>query len=272
MAIGFSLIFGVGRILNMAHTAFYMLTAYLIYIATTMLGLPIVLSVALAIIVSSIFGVAFYKLFFDRVKERETAVIIISVSLAILIQEIFLIAFTGQSRRIPSLISGYTEIATVRITYQQLFGIGMSGATIASVMILLSKTRLGNVIRSVAQDREIANLMGIDVSRICMMTMGISVALAGIAAAIAAPIFMISPLMWEHPLVIVLAAVILGGMGSLKGSVIGAFILGFAETLVVFLIPAGTFLQGSISLCTMILIMLIRPEGLFGIFFEEERL
>jgi branched-chain amino acid transport system permease protein len=77
--------------------------------------------------------------------------------------------------------------------------------------------------------------------------------------------------MWMHPLIMMMAVVVLGGMGSIKGSFIGAYILGFAEALVVFLIPMGAYLKGSVALSIMILVLLIRPEGLYGIAFEEER-
>jgi branched-chain amino acid transport system permease protein len=77
--------------------------------------------------------------------------------------------------------------------------------------------------------------------------------------------------MWMHPLIMMMAVVVLGGLGSLKGSFIGAYVLGFAESLVVFLIPMGAYLKDSVALSIMILVLLIRPEGLFGIAFEEER-
>ncbi|MBW1774629.1 MAG: branched-chain amino acid ABC transporter permease, partial [Deltaproteobacteria bacterium] len=81
----------------------------------------------------------------------------------------------------------------------------------------------------------------------------------------------LSPFMWLHPLIMVLAAVVLGGLGSIKGSFVVAYILGFAEALVVFLAPMGAYLKGSVALSIMILVLLIRPEGLFGVAFEEER-
>jgi branched-chain amino acid transport system permease protein len=114
--------------------------------------------------------------------------------------------------------------------------------------------------------------MGLDVARICKITIGISTCLAGVASVMIAPIFMVHPLMWVSPLIITLAAVVLGGLGSIKGGAIGAFILGFAETTVVFIIPAASFLRGAISISVMILVLLFRPQGLFGIIFEEELL
>jgi len=124
----------------------------------------------------------------------------------------------------------------------------------------------------VAQDREIANLMGINVDRVYILTMVISVALAGIACAVVSPIFMVHPLMWVHSLIIVLAAAVLGGLGSIRGSVIAAFILAFTEVAVVTLVPGGSFLRGAVSLGVMIMVLIVKPEGLFGIVFEEERL
>jgi branched-chain amino acid transport system permease protein len=104
-----------------------------------------------------------------------------------------------------------------------------------------------------------------------MLTVAISVMLAAIAGAVVAPLYVVDPLMWLSPLVTILAIVVLGGLGSIKGSVIGAFIIGYVETLTVFLVPAGSFLKGAVALTIMVIVLLIRPEGLFGVAFEEER-
>ena len=114
--------------------------------------------------------------------------------------------------------------------------------------------------------------MGINVDRTGMITMAIAVALAAIAGALVAPIFgSIQPHMWMHPLVMVLAVVVLGGLGSIKGSLLGAFILAFAENLVVFYAPSGAYLKGAVAMTIMLIVILIRPGGLFGVTFEEER-
>jgi branched-chain amino acid transport system permease protein len=110
-----------------------------------------------------------------------------------------------------------------------------------------------------------------DVNRVAMTTVGLSVALAGIAGVAIAPVTVVSPFMWLGPLVTILATVVLGGLGSLKGSVIGAFIIGYVEAITVFALPEGAFLKGAVALSIMILVLLVRPEGLFGVVFEEER-
>jgi branched-chain amino acid transport system permease protein len=270
LAIGFSLVFGVARIMNLAHTAFYMVSTFLIFVLTKMAGFSPLISLSLAVPAIGILGVLCYKLCFDRVKGQETAIMIISLALAMLLQEILLLIFEADLRSIPPFVPGLVEIARVKIMFQDLFVIAISFVTMIGVWLLLSKTTLGNAIRAVSEDKEVANLMGIDVSRICLMTMAISSMLAGIAGGVSNP--MVEPFMWLHPLTIVLAAVLLGGLGSVKGSVIGAYILGFVESALVFLIPGGSFLKGSVSLSTMVIVLLIRPEGLYGIIFEEERL
>jgi branched-chain amino acid transport system permease protein len=272
LAIGFSLIFGVAKILNMAHTAFYMTTAFLIIAATRFLDLPLPVTAVISIFVTGMLGVICYKLCFDRVKVHETAVMIISVAVAMLFEETLLLTFGAQYQRVPPFVDGFFEIGGVRVLNQHFFTAGASIITLIGVWLLLSKTKLGKAIRAVDQDQEIANVMGIDVSKTSMQVMGISVILAGVAGAVTAPSIMVNPLMWVNPLVIVLSAVVLGGLGSIKGSAIAAFILGYAETVVVFLVPDGSFLRGAVSLTAMVLVLLIRPEGLFGVAFEEERL
>lgn len=271
LAIGFSLIFGAARIINLTHTAFYMLAAYLIYTFTSSFGLNPILSIIVSIIAVTIIGVLVYMLVIERVRAHETTVLIVTMALAIIIQEVVLLAFGGHFRGVSSLISGYATILGIKVTYQYLLTFGMVFIILFGTWALLMKTKLGIAIRATAQDREVANLMGINVARIGMITMAIAVALAAIAGALVAPLFTLTPYMWMHPLIMVLAVVVLGGLGSIKGSFVGAIILGFTETLVVFLVPTGAFLKGSVALAIMLVIILIRPEGLFGVSFEEER-
>jgi branched-chain amino acid transport system permease protein len=210
LAVGFALIFSVARIVNMAHTAFYMVAAFLIFIGTSMLKFGLLLSIAGAIIITILLGIICYKLFFDRVKEHESTVMIISMALAMFLQEILLLKFGGEYRGISSFLEGFVEIGGTRVSYQHLFAIVGTGVILLGLWLWLSRTRIGMAIRAVAQDPEIANLMGIHVSNMYLIVMAVSAGLAGVAAAIMGPINMISPLMWAHPIVIVLASVIFG--------------------------------------------------------------
>ena len=271
LAIGFSLIFGVARIVNIAHTAFYMLAAYFIYVGFHYLGMSPYASMPLSVLAVGLLSVICYKIFIQPIREHEAAVLIATIALAMVIQEALLIAFGGHYLGVPPLVSGYATIAGVKVTYQHLLALSVALLALFGVWILLMKTKLGLALRSTAQDREVANLMGINEARVAMITMGISVMMAGIAGAVVVPLFVLDPHMWMHPLIMMLAIVVLGGLGSIKGSFVGAYIMAFTEVLVVFLIPMGAFLKGSVALSIMILVLLIRPEGLFGVAFEEER-
>jgi branched-chain amino acid transport system permease protein len=271
LATGFCLIFGVARIVNIAHTAFYMVAAYGIYFGTHKLGFHPLWCMIASVIIVTLFGLIAYMLFIDPIREHEAAVLICTIAMAMAMQEIMLLMFTGSYLSVPALIEGFFSILGVKVFYQQLLTFGLVLLTLAALRVLLMKTKLGLAIRSTAQDREVANLMGINESRAAMVTMGITVGLAGLAGAVVVPLTILDPFMWMHPLIMMMAVVVLGGLGSLKGSFVGAYILGFAEALVVFLIPKGAFLKGSVALSVMILVLLIRPEGLFGVSFEEER-
>ena len=142
---------------------------------------------------------------------------------------------------------------------------------LASIWFLLYRTRLGLAIRATANDLEVANLMGMDVNRVAMTTVAISVALAAVAGVSVAPVFVVDPFMWLAPLVTVLSIVVLGGLGSIHGSVIGALVIGYVEAITVFVLPQGAFLKGAVALSIMVIVLLVRPEGLFGVAFEEER-
>jgi len=271
LAIGFSLIFGVARIVNIAHTAFYMLAAYFIYVGFHYLGMSPYISMPLSVLAVGLLSIICYKIFIQPIREHEAAVLIATIALAMVIQEALLISFGGHYLGVPPLVSGYATIAGVKVTYQHILAFGVAVLALFGVWVLLMKTKLGLALRATAQDREVANLMGMNEARVAMVTMGISVMLAGIAGAIVVPLYVLDPHMWMHPLIMMLAIVVLGGLGSIKGSFVGAYIMAFAEVLVVFLVPMGAFLKGSVALSIMILVLLIRPEGLFGVAFEEER-
>ena len=271
LALGFSLIFGVARIVNIAHTAFYMLASYALYGMLVMGGVPLLLAIPLAVAAVVALSLVCYKLVIEPVRQHESAVLIATIALALIFQESLLVSFGGSFLGIPSAVEGVTSILGVRVSYQRLIILAVVAVTLVTTWYLLNRTRLGLAIRAAANDQEIANLMGMNVNRVAMYTVGISVGLAAIAGVVVAPVFVVDPLMWLSPLVTMLAIVVLGGLGSLKGSLIGAFIIGYVEAITVFAVPSGSYLKGAVALSIMVLVLLIRPEGLFGVVFEEER-
>ena len=271
LAIGFSLIFGVARIVNIAHTAFYMLAAYCFYTLLTKTGLGFVLSGVVAVAAVTLLSVVCYRLVIEPVREHEAAVLIATIALALIFQEVMLYTFGGHFLGIPSTLEGAVRFLGVTIPYQRLLILVVAAAMLIIVWFVLYRTRLGLAIRATANDLEVANLMGMNVHRVAMATVAISVALAAVAGVVVAPVFVVDPFMWLAPLVTMLAIVVLGGLGSLKGSLIGALIIGYVEAITVFAVPAGAYLKGAVALMIMVAVLLARPEGLFGVAFEEER-
>ncbi|HYD58557.1 MAG TPA: branched-chain amino acid ABC transporter permease [Burkholderiales bacterium] len=271
LAIGFSLIFGVARIVNIAHTGFYMLAAYLFYALLVKAGLGFVLSGLIAVTATTLLSVVCYRLVIEPVREHEAAVLIATIALGLIFQESMLLTFGGHYLGIPSTLEGTVRVAGVSIPYQRLLILVVAAAMLAGVWFLLYRTRLGLAIRATANDLEVATLMGMNVRRVAMATVGISVALAAVAGVVVAPVFVVDPFMWLAPLVTMLAIVVLGGLGSLKGSLIGALIIGYVEAITVFALPGGAYLKGAVALVIMVVVLLARPEGLFGVAFEEER-
>jgi len=271
LAVGFSLIFGVARIVNIAHTAFYMLAAYCFYMLLVKVGLGFALSGVIAVAAVTLLSVACYWLVIEPVREHEAAVLIATIALALVFQELMLFAFGGHYLGIPSTLDGVASVAGVSIPYQRLLILVVAALMLVATWALLYRTRLGLAIRATANDIEVASLMGMNVNRVAMATVAISVALAAIAGVVVAPVFVVDPFMWLSPLVTMLAIVVLGGLGSLKGSLIGALIIGYVEAITVFALPAGAFLKGAVALSIMVVVLLVRPEGLYGVAFEEER-
>ena len=271
LAIGFSLIFGVARIVNIAHTAFYMLAAYLFYTLLVKAGLGFVLSGLIAVIAVTVLSVLCYRLIIEPVREHEAAVLIATIALALIFQELMLFTFGGHYLGIPSTLEGSVRFLGVSIPYQRLLILVVAAVMLVAVWFVLYRTRLGLAIRATANDLEVATLMGMNVNRVAMATVAISVALASVAGVVVAPVFVVDPFMWLAPLVTMLAIVVLGGLGSLKGSLIGALIIGYVEAITVFALPGGAYLKGAVALLIMVAVLLVRPEGLFGVAFEEER-
>ncbi len=280
LAIGFSLIFGVARVLNLAHTAFFTLAAFgTFYLLSSVVGLELAVAPAIIIVVIivGLLGMLAYKLVINPVREHHAAVLLITIALAMIAEQVLVWRFGGQHRTIRFLVPGTVDIFGMTIANQNLLTLGVVAVAIVAVWLILSKTKLGIAIRAVANDTEIAGLMGISASRVLMITMGIATALAAIAGVVMAPLTTIAPGMWAPPLMTVMVVVIIGGLGSIKGSIIGAFILGLVSAVSVIdplalLRGGGAYLNMTFILAAMVIVLIVRPSGLFGTLFEEEKL
>lgn len=275
LASGMTLIYGVGRIVNLAHTALFMLAAYGMFYFMSTLGWDSLTSIAMTLVGITLVGLVYYRLLIDRIRQHHAAVLILTVAVAMALQEGMRLAFHKTSTlpvSVPPLIPGFTTVFGTTVVRQELLTLGTAVGVIVIMWLLLAKTRLGIGIRATANDDEVASLMGISVPRTLMLTMGIGTGLAGVAAVLMAPISGVIYYMWMAPLMMVLVIVVLGGLGSMKGSIIGALIVALVEALVFLLLPRHTYLATVLALAVMVVVLVVRPGGLFGTVFEEERL
>jgi branched-chain amino acid transport system permease protein len=272
LAAGLSLLFGVGRIINLAHTAFFVLAGYAMWSFTRALGWGAIPSIVMTVAAITLAGILAYRFIIDRVRQHPQAVLLITVAMAMAIQEILLATFGEYYRTSPGLIAGETVILGSRISNENILIIGVAVVIIIIIWLLLAKTRLGTAIRATADDAEIASTMGISVPRTLMITMGIATALAALAACLVGSLWITYPMAWMEPLTTVLIIVVLGGLGSIKGSFIAAYMIALAELLAFRFISSGAFLAKPFMLLVLVIVLVVRPGGLFGIILEEERL
>ncbi|MFX0042258.1 MAG: branched-chain amino acid ABC transporter permease [Candidatus Hodarchaeota archaeon] len=269
IAVGYSLVYGAGGIMNLAHGAFYLIAGYMLYWYLDTIGL--FLAAALAVIMVTIIGaISYYALIKPLEKKSHLSVVMVTFAIAFFIEQMIKLGCTlldfEEESILPNLIeiNGTVsfELLGIDIPYDYIFILIISFIIVGFITLFISKSKLGTSIRAISQDREAAMLMGINADRVLMYTVMISAFLAAIAAVIYVPSYPITP--WQGWLILTnsFAVVILGGMGSLPGSVIGAFILSYASHFTrVFIDPAISTL---VPVIVIVVMLVFRPRGILG--------
>lgn len=267
IAVGFVLVFSVGGILNLAHGTYYMLGAYLTCIFyTKVFGLGginfLITSVVISVLLVNIIAcIVYYVLLRPHIQSLAYSMVM-TLALALFVSEIMSLLFGVFGTSVPSLIEGNISISGIKAINQQLLIIPVTGSILPALWYFLKKTKIGQSIDAVAQQRTGAILMGVSIETATLITVGLSASLAAVAGALIAPITSVVPEMWLFPLIKAFAIAILGGMGSLGGSVIASFVVGYAEVLSSFLI--GDQLSEMVALVVIILVLLLKPSGIMG--------
>lgn len=289
LAVGFSLIYGVSEVTNLAHGALFMLGTYVFFFLATPYGgiqTNLFLAFILAAISVAIVGSILYRLTIDPVVEDPLMVMVVTISLAMIMQEVLVLGFGSYRQRVPSIgeelakMLGTEDLVVVwgvKLTYSRILAFALSIALFAVLLIYITKAKSGRAMRALSQDREVAMLMGINTGRLSMLAMAISASFAAIAGVLITSSTgggVTYPHIWRTPLFMAFAIVVLGGLGSIKGAFVGAFIIGYIETIFSFAIdpiiasilnvPGGASLSGAVIMATMLLVLFFRPKGLFG--------
>ena len=262
LAVGFTLIFGVARVLNLAHGSFYALGAYATYVLTSLVGLPLWLAAILAIAGVSVFGVVVEKVLIRPLRYSQLGVLMITLAVSLVVEQALFLIFGSEYRNVPAFIDTKISIGGVDVAGQRLLTLFVAVFAIGALYLFIQRTRLGSAILAISQDAEAAKYMGIPSDRIFSLVMAISAALAALAGVLAGPFLSVQPSMHLLPIVKAFAIVIVGGLGSIPGSILAALMLGYAETLVAYLI--STSWTEIVSVLATLLTLVLRPAGIFG--------
>jgi branched-chain amino acid transport system permease protein len=262
MALGLTLMFGMMHIINFAHGAVYMLGAFVIYYVFFQAGVPYFAAFVIAMILLGAFGYLVERTIYRPIKGGIEPTLVALLALTTFLQAAGYPVFGQLDKHVPPVFTGTQDILGVRISVERLMIIPLAGALVIGLYLFINKTRLGGAMRAIEQDKEAASLQGVNVDRINGLAFAVGFALAAAAGALMAPIFKLDPMMGEQPLLKAFIIIILGGLGSIPGAILGGLMLGLIDSIVATALGAEpAFL---LSFVFIILVLLFKPTGLFG--------
>jgi len=264
VALGMVLIFGVMQVLNFAHGVLFMAGGYVCHFAFFKLTGSYPASIALSMLALAVLGLALERAVFRPLRDNIQMQIVASLGLILVIQN-GVVALWGPNAlqmRVPA-AETIVRLGSLSFTAQHFVVIGTVAATVVGLQLFLTRSRLGTAIRAVSQNADAARVVGVDANRIFILTFVISSALAALGGALLGPLFLIFPQMGDAPLLKALTAIVLGGMGSVPGAVVGGLAMGIIEAVSTLFIP--TDFRDTVVFGLLILTLLVRPWGLFGV-------
>lgn len=268
MTVGMTLIYGTLRTLNMTQGAMVMIGGYVAWMVFDGLGWGPILGGVAAAVVGFAFGVAIQQaairpLIGRRGVDFEMTAFISTFAVAIVLSNVALRIYGARSKAVPPVIHGRLHLLEgISVSWHSVVVAGIAVVTLLALGAFLSKTRYGLAISAVAQQLDAARLMGIPAQRVYNLTMGVSSALAAIAGVLLASIFFVSPNAGDLPLLKALIVAIFGGLGSVRGTILAAYIIGLAEALVS--LYFGVKWSLPLLFLSIMIVMLVRPTGLLG--------
>lgn len=262
MALGLTLLLSIMRILQLAHGEIYMIGAYVVYYLAVSFGVPLYVSIVLSMAVMAVAGVVLERFFFRPCGDDVLSTIVVSIGLTMILQNAAVLGFGLFERSIPRLAQGSLSILGVAVPRDRLTALLVAAMLALALYFFLKKTRSGQAMVASAQNPEAARLRGIDPHRMSQLAMAMACALGAAGGAMAGSVLMLTPFMGTLPLVKGLTIIVLGGMGSLSGAIVGGLFLGLIDGLVpVFFGPVVTSIA---PLVLVVIILIVKPRGLFG--------
>ncbi|MEI7742335.1 MAG: branched-chain amino acid ABC transporter permease [Chloroflexota bacterium] len=273
MTVGLTLIYGALRTLNMAHGTLVMIGGFVVWGMSTVLGLPVIVGTVGAFVVAFALGVLIYRLAVAPLighREFEMVGFISTLAVSMIIQNVMLVVFGARNKPVDPIVPGSIPLPfQITVTWNQVLMTAVAILVLVALQLFLTRSRHGLAVVAVAQNLDAAKLMGVNARLIYAMTMGISAGLAAVAGVLLAPLYFVSPNAGDLPLLKAIIVAIFGGMGSVRGTIVAAFLIGLVEEM------ASTYLGAKFALPALFAVVFvtltIRPNGLFGLS-QEQRL
>ena len=274
IAIGYTMVYGILRLINFAHGDIFMMSAYFVFLGITVLNLPWVLAVLVAILSTAALGVMIDRIAYRPLREApRISALISAIGVSFFIENICLVLFTGVPKPMPRLEALVTvmQFGNIRILPLAIFVPIMTFLLVADLLWVLYRTPPGLAMRAISKDIETTRLMGVRVDRIIALTFAIGSALAaaaGIMWALRYP--QIHPFMGVFPGFKAFIAAVFGGIGSVQGAMVGGLILGFLEIMIIAFFPALSGYRDAFAFVLLIMILFVKPTGLMGEKLEDK--
>ena len=264
LSLGLAVIFGLLDIVNFAHGALYMLGAFAAWIMLDEWGINFWLALLLAPLLVGLFGVVVERLFLKRLYGLDPLYgLLLTFGISLILEGVLRQEYgvSGQSYPVPDLLAGATNLGFMILPNYRAFVVFASLFVCLGTWFLIERTRLGAYLRAGTENAKLVQAFGVNVPLMVMLTYGAGAALAGLAGVLAAPIIQVTPLMGSNLVIVVFAVVVIGGMGSILGSIITGLGLGVIEGLTRVFYPEAS---NVVVFVIMVIVLFLRPAGLFG--------
>lgn len=262
LALGLTLLFSIMGVLFFAHGAIYMLGAYVTYYACVRAGLNYFLSVLIALAATAVLGLAIEKGLFRRVRGTLFPPFFIAIGLNWFLESLGFAVFGVKMKSIPTILPGALRLFGMIITYERLVLVVTGVVAVAALHIFLTRTRWGLAMRAFVEDPQAAALQGMSGDTVSSLAFVIGCALAALAGASIAPVYVVSPTMGEHTVLTGMLIISLGGLGSIPGALVGAVVIGLIESLGAMWF--GTEFTWGLVFVFVAVFLIIRPAGIMG--------
>lgn len=264
LSLGLAVIFGLLNVINFSHGALYMMGAFLAWMGLTYFEVNYWVMLAVAPLLVGVFGIIIEKTMLRWLYKLDHLYgLLFTFGITLVLEGVFrsFYGVSGQAYPVPELLEGATDLGFMVLPNYRAFVVLASLLVCLATWFVIEKTKLGSYLRAGTENPKLVEAFGINVPLMVTLTYGFGVALAGFAGVLAAPIINVTPLMGSHLIIVVFAVVVIGGMGSIMGSIVTGLALGVIEGLTRVFYPEGSAV---VVFVVMVIVLLIRPAGLFG--------